>query len=124
MSAGIDPCVSLDRCRAEQHPTATCAECPARVCVGALEHGRCNVCIARRLRRARAEGRIDAFGQPMSPEQAAEVSGWGEVELVIGEPGAATRMRQERPGTARTGQRPARGSEDTERRQGAGKGRR
>lgn len=72
-------CVSLTACRTEQHELAPCRDCGARVCALTLEHSRCLDCIARRLRIARAEGRVDAFGLPTGPtaERVDEDGPWG-----------------------------------------------
>jgi hypothetical protein len=76
----VTGCPSLDACVAERHPVARCAECPAIGCALALEHGRCLVCIARRLRRARREGRLDAYGLPAARVVESDPRWrWGEV---------------------------------------------
>lgn len=80
-------CVSLTACAAEQHPRAACIDCGAATCELALERGRCIPCVARRLREARAAGRIDRYGLPTAPgARDSRGDAWGSVELVLGPP--------------------------------------
>jgi hypothetical protein len=89
-------CPSLDACVAERHPVARCAECPAIGCALSLEHGRCLVCIARRLRRARREGRLDAYGLPAARVVESDPRWrWGEVWR---EPGPRRAIAAQRTG--------------------------
>ena len=116
-------CPSLELCATERHPVARCAECPAIGCALALEHGRCLVCIARRLRRARREGRLDAYGLPAAPAVESDPRWrWGEVWRSPDGPAVERRGAQKARGRGERREVAAGESRAVNGRQGAGTG--